>query len=321
MTTRWPESDELQRFLAGEGWQTAHVARRMGAANRHGVFLLENGGRRAVLKLHEPSAAGRRDAFAHEARLHSFYAEHAGDHVPRLLAQDPICRGLLFEYVPGAPVDGGEASSADVARMADFLLATNRPAVLERARQSDLPAASDCGLSAADHWQCALSRLDALLGLKAADEATVTMKDFVRSELRPALAASKPDAGPAVLPCLSPSDFGFHNVVRREGGSLCFIDFEHAGWDDPAKLVADFILQPEAPLGSSQTRMLVTKLQGAPPFGPDLGRRAMALLPVQKVKWAAIILNVFERPEATAESRLARLTKAMEYWRSDRDRV
>src|SRR5690606_1492036 len=41
---------------------------------------------------------------------------------------------------------------------------------------------------------------------------------------------------------LSPSDFGFHNMLRRDDGSLAFIDFEYFGWDDPAKLAADFLL-------------------------------------------------------------------------------
>jgi hypothetical protein len=316
MTTRWSESDGLQRFLAGEGWRTGHPARQMGAANRHRVFLLTNGARQAVLKLHEPSAAGRRDGFAHEARLHSFYAEQAGDYVPRLLAQDAGCRALLFEYVQGAPLAGSGASSADVAQMVEFLLRTNRPEILERARQSGVPAASDCGLSAAEHWQCASSRLDALLGLKAADEAVVAMQDFVRSELRPALATSKPDPGPAVLPCLSPSDFGFHNVIRRESGSLCFIDFEHAGWDDPAKLSADFILQPEAPLSAAAAEFSVQALNTTEPFGHDLASRVRQILPIQKCKWAAIILNVFGREAVPKETKSARLAKAIDYWRS-----
>ena len=46
---------------------------------------------------------------------------------------------------------------------------------------------------------------------------------------------------------VSPSDFGFHNALRTEDGRLAFLDFEYAGWDDPAKLVCDFELQPAVP--------------------------------------------------------------------------
>ena len=31
-------------------------------------------------------------------------------------------------------------------------------------------------------------------------------------------------------------------------GSFVFIDFEYYGWDDPAKMIADFYLQPAVPV-------------------------------------------------------------------------
>jgi hypothetical protein len=307
---------QLERFLVGHGWQSGHIARQIGAGNRHGVFLLEDSNRRAVLKIHEPCVAGRRDAFAHEALLHSFYAEQVGDLVPRLIAQDAGCRSLLFEHVPGQPVAGEESRLDDVARMTAFLLETNRPEVLARARKARLPRASDAGLSAAEHWQCALSRLDALLGLPVTDEATAAMQGFVRSELRPALADRKPGEDPPVAPCLSPSDFGFHNVIRRQNGSFCFLDFEHAGWDDPAKLATDFILQPEAPLNAVAAEHFTDALLDGAIFGPLLRSRVRQLLPIQKCKWTAIILNVFVRAAAPAEAKSSKLAKAVVYWES-----
>lgn len=308
------DNAQLGRFLARHGWQTGQIARQMGAGNRHGVFLLEDGSRQAVLKVHESAVAGRRDAFAHEALLHSFYAEQVGESVPRLIAQESGCRALLFEHVLGEPVEGGASRLDDVARMADFLLATNRPEVLERARQARVPRASDAGLSAAEHWQCASSRLEVLLGLPVTDEATAAMQDFVRTELRPALAARKPDESAPVSLGLSPSDFGFHNVIRCEDGSFCFLDFEHAGWDDPAKLAADFILQPEAPLSEEQVKVFLDALGTEGPFGSDLPTRLSNILPVQKVKWTVIILNAFQRESSSPESKLARLSKARDYW-------
>ena len=43
---------------------------------------------------------------------------------------------------------------------------------------------------------------------------------------------------------LSPSDFGFHNAILQKNNKVCFVDFEYFGWDDPAKLINDFIWHP-----------------------------------------------------------------------------
>ena len=41
---------------------------------------------------------------------------------------------------------------------------------------------------------------------------------------------------------LSPVDFGPHNIIMRNNDEPCFIDFEYFGWDDPVKIVANFLL-------------------------------------------------------------------------------
>ena len=53
---------------------------------------------------------------------------------------------------------------------------------------------------------------------------------------------------------LVPSDFGFHNSLRRKDGSLAFVDFEYFGWDDPVKLSADIMLHPGKPLAAAAVR-------------------------------------------------------------------
>ena len=63
---------------------------------------------------------------------------------------------------------------------------------------------------------------------------------------------------------LVPSDFGFHNSLRRKDGSLAFVDFEYFGWDDPVKLSADILLHPGRTLAGA----------AAPAF-PAIGCRAL----------------------------------------------
>src|SRR5262249_24586189 len=93
---------------------------------------------------------------------------------------------------------------------------------------------------------------------------------------------------------LVPSDFGFHNSLRRPDGSLAFVDFEYFGWDDPVKLTADILLHPghqlAAPLGRRFQRAAVS-LYGS--NDDDFETRLGALLPLFGLRWTLILLNEF----------------------------
>lgn len=90
---------------------------------------------------------------------------------------------------------------------------------------------------------------------------------------------------------LSPSDFGFHNSLEYHG-QLCFVDFEYAGWDSIQKLACDFICQPELPITVNQERKFVTKL-ALDCHIPHLVHQVQLLLPIHRIKWCCILLNIF----------------------------
>jgi thiamine kinase-like enzyme len=92
---------------------------------------------------------------------------------------------------------------------------------------------------------------------------------------------------------LSPSDFGFHNALLSESGNLVFIDFEYAGWDDPAKLVGDFFSQVAIPVDQKH---IDTFIQEAFESFPNIEYhkiRSLIMLNAYKIKWCTIVLNVF----------------------------
>jgi hypothetical protein len=90
--------------------------------------------------------------------------------------------------------------------------------------------------------------------------------------------------------CISPSDFGFHNAIRSQRG-IKFIDFEFAGWDDPAKLISDFALQPKIPVKVAPPQLIKM-------FRPNATRsileRCATLGPLLRIKWLCIILAVLD---------------------------
>ena len=92
---------------------------------------------------------------------------------------------------------------------------------------------------------------------------------------------------------LSPSDFGFHNAIRRAGGRLVFLDLEYFGWDDPAKTAADFLLHPGMQLAGTLKRRFFSRIAAAFASVPTLPLRVRAVYPLFALKWCAILLNDF----------------------------
>jgi hypothetical protein len=93
---------------------------------------------------------------------------------------------------------------------------------------------------------------------------------------------------------LSPSDFGFHNALRRADGTIVFVDFEYFGWDDPAKLCCDFCMHPGSNLSEGLAARFEAGVQSVygedDPLFPARGRIMRLLC---GLCWCLIILNEF----------------------------
>ena len=100
---------------------------------------------------------------------------------------------------------------------------------------------------------------------------------------------------------MSPSDFGFHNAFRSPNG-VKFFDFEFAGWDDPAKAVVDFSLQPRMPVAPELAKLFFKSV--APYGGEQLKTRSAVLGPILRLKWLCIMLSVL-RPDRLLKMKAA----------------
>ena len=92
---------------------------------------------------------------------------------------------------------------------------------------------------------------------------------------------------------LSPSDFGFHNCIKLNDGSLKFIDFDYFGWDDPVKLTADFIWHPAMNLNRGLTDKWKIAMLNIFSGDSQFEDRLNVALPLYGLRWALIILNEF----------------------------
>ena len=245
------------------------------------------------------------------------FAWNGGIHaVPRPFACNPVSNMALYEYVRGQQPAAGRIDERFVHQSIAFFKALNR---LRRHPQAcRLPVASEGCFSLHGHVATVDKRIQTLLQMPRRDDPSRRAARIVENELVPAwqrcqdrLWAQARRMGINALEelaveqrCLSPSDFGAHNAIEENGGSYRFIDFEYAGWDDPAKTVNDFFCQPQVPIPPNAYRPFLQSIAELFPRAEALIDRAWLLLPLYRIKWCCIMMNDF-LPVGNARRRYA----------------
>jgi len=281
----------LARLLGGPPAALALLA---GGRNSQVYKVTAPGGEPFALKVYWTAPDDPRDRLGTEVGALAFLRGQGLTCVPRPQAADPGAGLGLFEYIEGEhPL---AATGADLDQAAGFLIRLHELRLTPAA--SRLGPASEARFSFRAVADQVESRLQTLV-------AGAPALGFLADELVPAwqaaLATCQAGCAAAGIPferdlppgerTLSPSDFGFHNALRRDG-SLVFLDFEYFGWDDPAKLLADLLLHPGMDLAAGlRLRLVETVLAGFDQ--PGLRRRVQLAYPLFGIKWCLILLNEF----------------------------
>lgn len=244
-----------------------------------------------------------RDRLATEFAFLSYAERAAPGLTPRPLACDSKSGFALYEFIDGQPFRAGEITAEHVDFAADFYRALNAPQVRSTAT---LPIASEACFSIRQHLELVEGRLSRLLAIELQDDDDRSARPFFEElyvrwrVLAREVEAHAADAGldvsaPLAMAqrCISPSDFGFHNALRENTGGIRFLDFEYAGWDDPAKMAGDFFAQLAVPVPGTFFERFVERAISPFPDSRSLILRARLLRPVYQIKWCCIALNVF----------------------------
>jgi hypothetical protein len=244
-----------------------------------------------------------RDRLAAEYAFLTYTKSAVPESTPRPYACDPGTGLALYEFVEGHPFRAGEIGAAQVNAAIQFFRALN---VAPLRATAQLPVASEASFTIADHLALIDGRIHRLLEMiPQSDVDAEALGFFQRLDERWQQLSENicVDASRAHLNfeatlapeqrCISPSDFGFHNALVETNGNIRFLDFEYAGWDDPAKTVGDFFAQLAVPVPPEYYDCFVAKIMGVFPESELLMYRANLLRPVYQVKWCCIALNVF----------------------------
>jgi len=276
----------------------------VGGGRNSRVYHIRTAQQEFALKCYPSGADGAGERLARETKALTLMERHGLGAVPRLIAADPARGFALLSWLDASPL--GRITAHDIDQAVSFLATVGE---LERSPDvRELPLAREACLSGREIERQIEGRL-ARLGQASSEDRG--LRTFLEERFRPCFARllhrSKGLTDAAGLDfnetlreenrCLSPSDFGFHNCLRRQDGSLVFFDFEYFGWDDPVKLTADIMLHPATRIAPPLIAHF--RRQAALIYGGDLGfcHRLRAFYTLFAMRWVLILLNEF-LPEA-----------------------
>jgi hypothetical protein len=294
----YSEAAEVAGGLIGTKVRAVEPVRGSGRNSR--VFRVHCAIDSFALKHYPPDQGRSRDRLGTEARALDLLNRHGITAVPRLVGSDPARGYILLEWIEGEGV--AEPTEADIGAAVGFLADVHALRLADTGRAQ--PLATEACLSGAE-IVCQIERRIARLAEFGPGEAALAR--FLASEVKPLLAAiagwteagyrehglafGRPIDDSARTLC--PSDFGFHNALRTPAGRLVFIDFDYFGWDDPVKLVSDFLLHPGMSLAEPLKRCFAGAISEVYGNDPGFPVRLRLLFPLFALRWCMILLNEF----------------------------
>jgi len=216
--------------------------------------------------------------------------------VPRHIDNDTDLNWAVFEYIDGIKVANTDPDFIDESW--DFISDLNEkfPYAQYKDNFGFASEACICGDNLIQQIKSRLHRFD--------KSESSQLKAFIKDEFLPEFMAYKTATVPRnrflfETPLresnyiLSPSDFGSHNALRNPRGEIVYFDFEYFGWDDPVKLISDFLWHPGMEISIEQKQKWLEK--AAILFEHDSGfmQRLNCYMPLFAFKWCLILLNEF----------------------------
>ncbi len=206
----------------------------------------------------------------------------------------------IFEFIEGKSfTNENQINEECVKQAADFFSKINENISVK----SQMNNASDAEYSLKGNFSLIESRIEKLKEIKIKHDVDIKAKNLVielsnfwnseKIKINSEFIKNKFNDLDKDQRCISPSDFGFHNALIDENQTVYFLDFEHAGFDDPSKFICDFFLQPKISVSMKYfdyfTRYSLINFSNK----ESIIKRSLLMFPLFKVKWISILLNEF----------------------------
>lgn len=279
-------------------------AKKISIGRNNKTFEIVSGDTRYIYKEYFSHPNDPRDRLNSEYSFLNYAQKVAAKWTPKPISHDIEYGCALYEFIEGEPYLDESISATHVMEAAQFFVDLN--VSRNRVLANNLPIASEACFSIMSHVDLIKKRVERLCQITPDSEVDrdalafsgdLNCKANAISDniLREAKKLEIDVARELDLDfrCVSPSDFGFHNAIKTRNGLSKFIDFEYAGWDDPAKMTGDFFAQLAVPVPSKYFDEFTHKCMESFSDPRRHIERAYLLAPLYKIKWCCIALNVF----------------------------
>ena len=218
--------------------------------------------------------------------------------LPSIISTNSYTQENVFNYINGRKIN--KSTKKDILQCVSFIKKINQDTL--KNKNINYKKATEACISIADHIKTADRRISMLSKYSKNYGVYKKANFFVNNILKKKLNAVKKDIFKSFSKkeikkklnkknlILSPSDFGFHNIIKKNK-KLYFIDFEYAGMDDPVKLISDFICQPDCKLSKSQSFYFYKNIIKILPNKENVSKRLKAVINVHRIKWCCVILS------------------------------
>lgn len=268
-----------------------------GANNQ--TFKLQTASKAFIIKKYFENTNDLRNRLYSEYSFLTFANISAKKFVPSIYGKSSESRLAVYEYVEGTSVKAEDLNYYHIRCAIDFFCQLNK----YKEKGQFLPHASEACFSILDHFDIVDKRLNQILSidanhssLKEAKIIAQELNNFWQKFKNGIIYSNSFDLTSSLSHeqrCISPSDFGFHNAIIEPNLNIRFIDFEYAGWDDPAKMIGDFFSQVSIPINEKYFDEFAEKTLIMFPDSESLYLRSKILRVVCQIKWMCIVLNIF----------------------------
>lgn len=292
---------EFAKHWANElGCREESISGMRGGINNY-VYRCNRGQSYWVIKGYPKQRMSRDKRMKAEVEFLKYANEVAPRYVPALIAADDKHSCIILEYITGSRFMAGVTPAQEAVEDAvRFFEQLNRD--FTTAQENISMDATEGFLSLTDHLaniQKRLERIDHTLipcgyrtmGKRLIEEMKSDYERIWRETQSLINGGVVGDAMRREDRCVSPGDFGFHNAIWTEDG-VKFFDFEFSGWDDPAKTMLDFALQPRVPVRQKDSPLGKCLSLGSNSL---LVKRVEALRPILSLKWQCIMMSVLSK--------------------------